>query len=177
MNEALKVELEAMYEADQSLRTEAMALAKEHGMESSQYDEMRTRGRAQDAMHTSRLLQIVEAHGWPGTKLVGELAGKGAFFVLQHADIETQKHLLPALRTATAAGDVAGKFLPLLEDRVRVADGRDQLYGTQVTRGPDGKPALWPIEHAESVDERRAAAGLEPLEEYLQRFGLAHPDL
>ena len=31
---------------------------------------------------------------------------------------------------------------------------------------------LWPIEDEEHVDERRAEVGLEPLAEYLKRFGI-----
>ena len=104
--------------------------------------------------------------------LVGEMAAGGAFLLLQHADLETQKKYLPLLREATAAGEAKSADLPLLEDRVRMLDGEKQLYGSQLMRGEDGKPALWPIEDEEHVDERRAQVGLEPIADYLKRFGL-----
>ena len=76
------------------------------------------------------------------------------------------------LRAATEAGEATRTDLPLLEDRVRMLDGEQQLYGSQLTRGEDGKPMLWPIEDEAHVDERRAGVGLEPLADTLKRFGL-----
>ena len=172
MNEELKGELEAMLEADQAIRKNAMAIVQQYGQDSPQYQDLRTRGRALDKKHTARLLEIVEEHGWPGQSLVGEAACQGAFFVIQHGDLALQKRFLPVLREATAAGELQSTNLPLLEDRVRMLEGEKQLYGTQLTRGADGKPTLWPIEDEAQVEARRAAVGLEPLDAYLQRFGL-----
>lgn len=172
MDTSLRDELEAMLEADQALRKEAMAVAKEHGLESPAYDALRTRGRAEQERATTRLAEIFEEHGWPGRSLVGEEASRGAFFVLQHASPEVQERYAPLLRQATAAGEVDRTLLPLLEDRLLLHRGEKQRYGTQVTRGKDGKATLWPIGDAEHVDERRASAGLEPLRDYLGRFGI-----
>ena len=172
MNEPLRAELEQMFRDDQAVRGEAMACVREHGRDSAEYAALAERGRAQDARHVARLLEIVDEHGWPGTSLVGEDGSRGAFFALQHADHETQKRLLPLVRDAVARGELRPSFLPLIEDRVRMRDGEDQLYGTQIARGEDGKPRLWPIEDAENVDARRAEMELEPLAEYLKRFGL-----
>ena len=175
MNEPMKAELEQMLVVDQAIRKDAMEIVRQHGLSSPQYEELRTRGRAITAAHTARLIEILEEHGWPGLSLVGETASSGAFLILQHADLATQKRFLPLLRGATAAGESHRTNLPLLEDRVRMSDGHKQLYGSQLTRGPDGKPELWPIEDAARVDERRASVGLEPLAAYLQRFGLGAP--
>ena len=131
---------------------------------------LRDRGRAQDAAHAARLAEIIDEHGWPGTSLVGEKGRNGAFMVLQHSDPETQKRYLTALRDATANGEMPTTALPLLEDRILVRDGKPQIYGTQITRGPDGAPTPWQIADEEHVDERRAAVGLEPLATYLERF-------
>ena len=172
MNDELRAELERMREDDQAIREDAMRTVQEPGMASPQYEELRDRGRAMQDRHAARLVEIVEEHGWPGLSLVGEMAAGGAFLLLQHADLETQKKYLPLLREATAAGEAKSTDLPLLEDRVRMLDGEKQLYGSQLLRGEDGKPALWPIEDEEHVDERRAQVGLEPLSDYLKRFGL-----
>jgi len=53
-----------------------------------------------------------------------------------------------------------------LTDRVAVAAGKEQTYGTQVGCGPDGAGPRTPIAEPETVDERRAAAGLAPLADY-----------
>jgi hypothetical protein len=57
----------------------------------------------------------------------------------------------------------------MLEDRVRMFEGRPQLYGTQLEPDDEGRPRPYPIEDPEGVDERRRAVGLEPLAERLAR--------
>ena len=172
MSTDLRAELERMREADQAIREEAMAVAREHGLESSEYAEVRGRGKALQDEHTRRLIEIVDENGWPALSLVGEAAAGGAFLLLQHADHHTQRRFLPLLREATAAGEARPTDLPLLEDRVLMQEGKPQRYGSQLTRGPDGRPELWPIEDPEHVDARRAEVGLEPLADYLRRFGI-----
>ena len=172
MNDELRAELERMREDDQAIREDAMQIVQAHGPASPQYEELRIRGRAMQDRHAARLIEIVEEHGWPGLSLVGEAAAGGAFLLLQHAELETQKKYLPLLREATAAGEAKCADLPLLEDRVRMLDGEKQVYGSQLMRGEDGKPTLWPVEDEAHVDERRAGVGLEPLADYLKRFGL-----
>ena len=161
-----------MREADQAIRAEAMGIAREHGLESSEYAEVRARGMALQDQHTARLIEILEAHGWPAVSEVGEEAAGGAFLLLQHAHHDVQKRFLPMLREATAAGEAKPTDLPLLEDRILMQEGRPQRYGSQLTRGPDGKPTLWPIEDEAHVDARRGEVGLEPLADYLRRFGI-----
>ena len=54
-----------------------------------------------------------------------------------------------------------------LYDCVRMADGKDQLYGSQFVRSVDGDTVVpWPIEDPEHVDARRARLGLPPLAEH-----------
>ena len=174
MNDELRTELEQLREADQSLRKEAMEIAGKHGRASPEYEALRERGLAQEREHIARLIEIVEEHGWPGLSLVGETASSGAFLVLQHADIDLQRRFLPLVRAATEAGEVPAPWLPLLEDRVLMYEGKKQIYGTQIARAQDGTPELWPIEDEENLDERRAQVGLEPIAEYLKRFGLEY---
>jgi hypothetical protein len=65
------------------------------------------------------------------------------------------------------AGEVLQSNLAYLTDRVLLAEGKKQQYGTQVTV-VDGKWAPRPLEDEANVDKRRAAAGLSPLAEYLK---------
>jgi hypothetical protein len=51
-----------------------------------------------------------------------------------------------------------------------VNEGREQVYGTQMCGTADGAAIPWPIEDPDGVDERRAAAGLEPLADYRRQF-------
>lgn len=169
MDEALRAELESIREADQAVRRDAMGILAVHGPSSPEFAEIRTRGRELDHRHAVRLLEIVEARGWPGPRLVGESAAQGAFLALQHAALEVQERLLPLVRAAAEAGDFARRDLALLEDRILVLRRRPQVYGSQFSRSADGHLEVFPIEDEEHVDERRAALGLEPLAVYLAR--------
>jgi hypothetical protein len=51
----------------------------------------------------------------------------------------------------------------VLEDRLRIANGRKQLYATQLVGAGDGKLEPAPVEDPKHVDLRRDAAGLPPL--------------
>jgi len=63
--------------------------------------------------------------------------------------------------------DADASQLAYLTDRVRVAEKKKQLYGTQLEQeGGTLRPA--PIEDEANVDMRRQAIGLEPLSEYLE---------
>jgi hypothetical protein len=123
-----------------------------------------------DVANIKRLAQIIDSFGWPGLRFAGA-ASQAAFLVLQHADPDTQRKYLPLLRDAVKRHDALGGHLALLEDRVRVADGKLQLYGTQL----GGEPLHFePIEDEVHVDERRRSIGLEPLADYAKHFGLTY---
>jgi hypothetical protein len=68
----------------------------------------------------------------------------------------------------TLAGE-DGAGAAWLLDRVRVNAGQPQLYGTQFTV-TDGHFGPCPIEDPHRLDERRAAAGLEPFADYEARM-------
>lgn len=124
-----------------------------------------------DRANMKRLGEIIDAFGWPGLHFAGA-ASRNAFLVLQHADNANQRNYLPLLRDAVKRNDALGADLALLEDRVRVADGKPQLYGSQLS----GKPLRFnPIEDESHVDERRRSIGLMPMAEYAKLFGLTYP--
>ena len=123
-----------------------------------------------DAANARRMAEVLDEFGWPGWSLVGEDGALAAWVLIQHADLhlELQKRGLALLEAAVAADDASPGDLAYLVDRVRVAEGRPQVYGTQIgAADEDGNPTpRTPIEDAENVDARRAAAGLGTLEEY-----------
>lgn len=168
MNEQLKTELEEMYETDQRYRGELL------DRDAPSIEERNRMQQETDERNIARLIEVIEEHGWPGSSMVGNRGAAGAFLVLQHADYAYQKKYLPLAREAVAAGEMQPQLLPLLEDRVLMREGRKQIYGSQLHRGPEGGYELWPIEDEASVDERRAEVGLKPLADYLKGFGLEY---
>ena len=143
-------ELIAMFDRDQAGRL---------GGEDSEGDQRRTQ----------RLVEIVDEHGWPGLSLVGKDGEDAAWTIAQHSDLdpEDQARFLEDLRAAFERGEASPGNLAYLEDRVAVAQGRPQTYGTQVGCGPDGPVPATPIRDESGVEQRRADAGLDPLADYL----------
>lgn len=91
--------------------------------------------------------------------------------MIQHADRapDFQRAALGLLSAAVDAGDAAPRHLAYLTDRVLVASGEPQLYGTQYTgEGENLRPR--PVRDAEHLDERRAAMGLETAAAYDRRM-------
>ncbi len=120
-----------------------------------------------DAVHTTRIKEIVEQYGWPGKTLVGEDGASAAFLLIQHADRspEVQQAALPLLEQAWRAGEASGQDYALLTDRLLRAQGEPQIYGTQADL-EHGEIVFAPIADSTLVDSRRAELGLPSLEEY-----------
>jgi membrane dipeptidase len=124
-----------------------------------------------DAKNTARMKEIIAAYGWPGKSLVGTDGAHNAWLLIQHADRDPpfQKQCLDLIKTAVAQGEASGKDLAYLTDRVLLAEGKKQIYGTQFMQ-VDGKSEPRPMEDPEHVDDRRKDVGLEPLAEYAKRL-------
>ena len=118
-----------------------------------------------------RMRVILTTYGWPGRRLVGEDGSHGAWLLLQHADRDTalQRTALELLARAVSAGDASGRDLAYLTDRVRLAQGRLQVYGTQLDYDSRGCASPKPSENPGRLDARRAAVGLEPVAAYVQQ--------
>jgi hypothetical protein len=113
---------------------------------------------------------VLAQYGWPGRRLVGDEGSHGAWLLLQHADRDTalQRTALQLLENAVGAGDASSRDLAYLTDRVRAAEGRPQVYGTQLQYDSRGCASPKPSEDPAQLDARRASVGLEPVAQYVQ---------
>lgn len=120
--------------------------------------------------HIKRADEILDKHEWPGFKLVGADGSQGFFLIVQHADSDTafQKKALKHLKNAYKNKDAAGINLAYLTDRVLVAEGEPQQYGTQLSYDEKACPVPGDINNPEEVDVRRAEMGIEPLGQYIK---------
>lgn len=171
----LAAELLRRREADQRARRALIAYAQRakdhHCSETSEEERIATAEVARiDRDNTQWLNHVVDLHGWPGLGLVGRQGAAAAWLLAQHADREPdfQRRCL-ALMTAMPAGDVEPGHVAYLTDRVLLAEGAPQLYGTQIQR-VEGVHQPRDLADPESVDERRASMGLQPLADYLRHF-------
>lgn len=135
-----------------------------------------------DADNAAQLKKILRERGWPGKSLVGADGATAAFLIVQHADHDPafQKEVLTLLREAYRSGEASGEHLALLTDRVLVAEGKPQRYGSQADI-VDGKIVVKPVEDETNLDRRRAELGLPPMNEYIElmrkAYGLPGKDI
>ena len=114
-------------------------------------------------VRAERLWEILDDYeSWPGWRLVGRDGAAAAWMVAQAAvdDVGLERRCLEMLEVAVACGDADPVHLAYLADRVRMNEGRDQLYGSQFVLGRDGELEAWPVDDPAAVDARRARLGL-----------------
>lgn len=143
-----------MAKADQEMRTKVMK-------DPSMWGKVK----AVDRSNTARLIEIVNAIGWPTISKVGIEVSECAWLLVQHATAELKfmKECLALMKQASD-GDVSPSNVAFLEDRILIMEGKSQIYGTQFHDVGNGF-APYPIEDIERVDERRARVGLDTFSE------------
>ena len=109
---------------------------------------------------------LVRNQGWPTISQVGRKGANAAWLLVQHADADPklQRFCLDAMGHLPKR-EVSQVDSAYLTDRVLLAEGKKQRYGTQFTT-VNGKRQPRPIEEEASVDKRRAALGLPSMAEY-----------
>jgi hypothetical protein len=157
MNQRLAAELLAMKAADLALRGE---LARDGSL----FDGYHPRMEELHKRNAGRLRKMMAEHGWPGNSLVGDDACDAAWMIVQHdiGEPEFMRSMLEVLKQEAARGELKAKWAALTEDRIRMFEGRPQLYATNMNWNERGELDLGGVEDAEHLDERRASVGLPP---------------
>lgn len=123
-----------------------------------------------DENNTNELKKIISTIGWPTISKVGSDASRAAWLILQHSpDRDFQQECLKIMKQLLP-GEIDIKNIAFLEDRVRIAKGEKQIYGTQFRKNNDGEFEPLPIEDESNVNKRRAEIGLNTIEEYAKGF-------
>jgi hypothetical protein len=175
---ALRAQLLDRARADQEARQAVMqrmkGLGRERGTASptagkgdpATFEKLAARLKAVDEDNTRWLAGVVEKHGWLTSSLVGRDGADAAWLLVQHADHDPklQRRCLD-LMSSLPREEVSRSNLAYLTDRVLLAEGKKQRYGTQFTR-VDSRWRPRPLEDETNVDRRRAEVGLPPLADY-----------
>jgi hypothetical protein len=167
---AIRRELLTMVEQDLWVRTELAA-------DGSLFQGYHPRMQAVHDANATRLANILEAHGWPGERQVGGDGAEAAWRIVQHAIAQPalQRRALELVQAAVSRGDAPALHAAMLEDRIRILEGRPQRYGTQFDWDADGQMSPLPLEDPDGVDLRRHDVGLGPLDQAVraQRAAIA----
>lgn len=175
---SLRDELVARVNRDQEARFAAIDWSAEHGengivdVESltadqlEKYDKLQENIASIDDDNTRWLKSLVDERGWLTTSAIGVEASDALWLMVQHADDdpEFQRRCLDLMRELPAE-EVSQTNVAMLTDRVLLAEGKQQVYGTQfVVR--DGVWVPFNLADEEGVDARRESVGLPPMAEY-----------
>jgi len=120
-----------------------------------------------DADNQAWLKQVISDKGVPTAAQVGENGVKWAWVIVQHADThpEWQASLLAEFEKRFEAGELPADLLAKMTDRVLLAQGKPQRFGTQFDWlsghfNPRGASDI------AQIDANRSAIGLMPLADY-----------
>jgi hypothetical protein len=161
MDESLEKALLDMEARDQALRAELTAAGELNVAYHPTLEELHR-------SNSSRLRQIIAVFGWPGLALVGVKGAQAAWRIALHSISEPafMRQCRDAIEHASESGDVPRWQFAIIDDRIRVYEGRPQRYGTQLRGGPNGLEPH-PIENEGRVNSMRRSAGLPPLAQTL----------
>jgi len=173
LNKPLAARLDSIYITDQEHRSKIGSFEKQYGWESKEMKALLNDMRTTDSVNLIEVTKILDKYGWLGADVVGQRGSITLFLVIQHSDQKKQEKYLPMMREAVKKGNADAANLALLEDRVALAQGKKQIYGSQIHRDPQtGKYFVAPIEDEPNVNKRREAVGLGPLEEYARHWNI-----
>ena len=165
--------LDTVYDSDQTLRRKAFEIDSLYGKDSKEMKLLWDKQRHLDSLNLATVEKFLSKYGWLGSDKIGWKSNAALFFVIQHADINTQKKYLPLMREAASKGNARADYLALLEDRIAIRLGKKQIYGSQIGRNSKtGGFYVLPLKDPENVNERRLQVGLNSMEEYVASYNI-----
>jgi len=120
--------------------------------------------------------EIFTNHGFPDTSLVGEDGQHDFWLLVQHMDFdpEFQERVLTAMKPLAKQGAANAVDFAYLTDRVRLAKGEKQLYGTQIMHLENMMAVPRPTADSLLLNSRRIAINMESIEAYLNGYMEMH---
>jgi hypothetical protein len=155
----LRADLERRFEADQRERRQLVANSQDRG----------ARGRVvqMDMENLAWLKKLMKENGIPTVAQVGESGVHWTWLLVQHADGDPQFQMSvqPIFAQRQEAGELPAEDLARLTDRVLLAAGKPQRFGTQFD-WYSGKFKLRGTVNIADIEANRQALGLMPLADF-----------
>jgi hypothetical protein len=172
----LVAEINGLVAADQFERNKIVALLNNQSIPAADKDarvkelaDMITR---HDSARTARLKEIFRTTDLTKLAEIDHGLARAAFMIIIHAenDLAFQKNQLPVALEPGKKGIVDNQQFAILTDKIAVAEGQPQVYGSQ-GKCEDG---VWQVmgQHDRAlIIAARAEIRLEPLDDYLKQSG------
>ena len=125
-----------------------------------------------DEFNTETLKSMLEGREWFRDDKDGKDAAYNAWLIVQHADRnpEFQRTILPLIEAALGTPGTSNQNYAYLHDRIAIAEGRPQLYGTQGRCVDLGIWEPYEIIDEAQVDIRRADMDLDTVADNITRL-------
>lgn len=172
-NPELLEELESMWAQDQHALSQYEENIKSLNSNATNEDHQRLFKAVEDRWEINRkkLDSIINIHGWPGNKLVGEDGAKIVWAIPQHyPDVFFKEKCLSLIKEAVEKGDFDPNHYAELNDRIARDTWQKQTFGASMKQN-----SPYPIKDPLNVDNRRIELGLiEPIEIYAYYHGIEY---
>jgi hypothetical protein len=155
----LRAQLQQRFDADQRARRDLLAAPHD--------PDVARQVAALDAQNLDWLRKLVHDRGIPSAAQVGENGVRWAWLLVQHADRDPklQATVLPMFAQRYEAGELSAESLAKLTDRILIALGKPQKFGTQFDWLSGHFKPRGDVDLA-AIDAHRQAIGLMPLADY-----------
>lgn len=173
IDKSLVKEINDIYNTDQTERLKLKEIESLRSVDSVLLATKRAHLYKNDSLHLLKVDKLISEKGWLGPDIIGNQGNTTLFLVIQHSNLSTQIRYLPILKKAVEEGKASATDLAYLVDRVLVAQGKKQIYGTQVKRDTNSNYYIVPpIENPENVNIKREQVGLGAIKNYLSKWGI-----
>lgn len=164
--------LDTIYKDDQSYRIQLSNL-KKNNAPAEEITSVSKLIVKKDSLNLIKVSKIINKYGWLGPQDIGMDGSQALFLVIQHADLKTQKQFYAIVKKAEQEGKTLSSNLAILEDRIAMREGRNQLYGSQGFKDKTtNKNYIYPILDPDKLDERRKSMGMPPMNTYVADWNL-----
>lgn len=113
--------------------------------------------------------KIILSEGFPFKNIVSNDVYKAGIALSLHLPTKDLKNIFKKIEKASNK-EVDSEHKAFFIDKIKVAENKPQVYGTQIIRKENGEIELLETEDKENINKRREELGLESLEDYLKKF-------